>query len=213
MAKIDLPSNSKNSAEKTDKKFNKVTKGKVTISRKNGVKKFADIFIVGDVKQVQNTIIYDMLIPAFKNLLLNTANSALNMLFFNRGGTNQNFYQPTQYQQFYNPMNTASYSAFYTRSNQYQYQQPQAAAPLGYTTNPASTIFASRGDAEMVLGNMIEALSTYGHVSVADFCELMGVTPDYTDYAYGWTDLHTAAIRPVNGGFVIDFPKAFALRK
>lgn len=218
MAEIKIPNNSfssKSSLDSTtqgkkseEKKFSKVTTGKVTVKKKSNAKKLADVFILGDMEQVKQSLINDLLIPGTKNLLYNIANTALSMLFFNNQRPMNGYWQPNQYQQPPRPYQTTSYSSFYTQ-NQYQQQAP---VQSGYSQNQ-EIVFGSRVDAENVLDQMNGALATYGQVSVADFYDLMGITTSYVDYSYGWYNLSGAHVRAVNGGFVIDFPRAAALRK
>lgn len=216
MAEIKIPNNSissrtatnSSSDEKSEnKKFHKVTTGKVSVKKKSGAKKLADIFIAGDIEQVKRSIVNDLLVPGAKNLVANVFNTAINMLLFNnqRPG-NYTWYGPNQYQQ-PRPYQTTSYSAYYSQN---QYQQP--APQTGYSQEQ-EVVFTSRVDAENVLDQMNGAIATYGQVSVADFYDLMGITANYTDNSYGWFSLMGTQIRAVNGGFIIAFPKAVALRR
>ena len=58
---------------------------------------------------------------------------------------------------------------------------------------------------------MDELVSTYGLVSVADFFDLLGVTGNYTDNNYGWTDIRNAKVMRVKDGYMIKLPKALPL--
>ena len=59
---------------------------------------------------------------------------------------------------------------------------------------------------------MDELIATYGVVRVADFYELVGVTGNYTDNKYGWTDIRNASVvRARDGGYIIKLPKAFPI--
>ena len=56
-------------------------------------------------------------------------------------------------------------------------------------------IIESRGDAELVLDQLEEIISTYGVASVADLYDLVGITGrSYTDNKYGWTDIRNAKV-------------------
>lgn len=93
-------------------------------------------------------------------------------------------------------------------------QQPQQngnarqRAAAGYSYN--DLLFNSRGDAEVTLTRMYELLGTYRAVSIADMFDLAGVSSPngYTDNKYGWTDLSSARVIPVSGGYMISLPKA-----
>lgn len=54
--------------------------------------------------------------------------------------------------------------------------------------------FNTRGDAQSALDKMHELIKGYGCVSVADVCDLAGISPRYTDYEYGWTNIDGAKI-------------------
>ena len=72
-------------------------------------------------------------------------------------------------------------------------------------------ILESRGEAEDVLERMDELIATYQVVSVADFYDLVGVSGNYTDNKYGWTDIRNASVIRVRDGYMIKLPKALPL--
>ena len=72
-------------------------------------------------------------------------------------------------------------------------------------------ILESRGEAEDVLERMDELIATYQVVSVADFYDLVGVSGNYTDNKYGWTDIRNASVIHVRDGYMIKLPKALPL--
>lgn len=69
-------------------------------------------------------------------------------------------------------------------------------------------IFETRSDAETVLWKMEEMLDTFQNVSIGDMFDLSGVSGNYTDFKYGWTDLRGAKVERVRDGYIIDLPKA-----
>ena len=72
-------------------------------------------------------------------------------------------------------------------------------------------ILDNRGEAEDVLSRMDELIDTYGVVSVADFYDLVGITGNYTDNKYGWSDIRNASVVRVREGYMIKLPKALPL--
>ena len=68
-------------------------------------------------------------------------------------------------------------------------------------------IFATRRDAEEILNYMGDLIDEYGFVTVADFYDLVGVSGNYTDNKYGWTDISNAEIVRVKDGYMIKLPK------
>ena len=58
---------------------------------------------------------------------------------------------------------------------------------------------------------MEELLERFEVVSVADLFDMAGVSCNYTDNKYGWTDLQDARVERVYDGYVIRLPKATSL--
>lgn len=73
-------------------------------------------------------------------------------------------------------------------------------------------VLDSHAEAVIVVESLIERVETYGAASVADMYDLVGVTGSYADRSYGWTDLRTADVRQVRGGFLLDLPQPILLR-
>ncbi len=67
-------------------------------------------------------------------------------------------------------------------------------------------ILEQRVEAEEVLDRMDAWIDKYGMVSVAEFYELCGVSGNYTDQKYGWTDIRGASIHRVRGGYLVKLP-------
>ncbi len=199
MANIELPKNSitAGNAEKHEKKFEKVTTGKVTTKEKNDIQKAASLFIAEDLKTVRDHVIKDIMIPQVKNIILDlvwsTLSGVLNGDVRPRGTSGNNYAQPSR----------VSYNSYSNRNNA---PRPAVASPINYQ----DVIFSSRGDAEEVLSQMIDALASYNCVSVADLYDLIGMTSNYTDNKYGWHDLRNAYVQGVSGGYVIRLPKPVA---
>jgi len=87
--------------------------------------------------------------------------------------------------------------------------QRQKNPHLSYRTSDTdSIIFEQHGDADEVLDKMDEIIADYGVVSVADLCDLAGVTSSYADFKFGWSDLSAAGVRRVRDGYILKLPKA-----
>jgi hypothetical protein len=67
-------------------------------------------------------------------------------------------------------------------------------------------VLDKRVEAEEVLDRMDAWLDKYDSVSVADFYEMCGVSSNYTDNKYGWTDIRGASIQHVRGGYLLRMP-------
>jgi hypothetical protein len=73
-------------------------------------------------------------------------------------------------------------------------------------------ILETRGEAEEVLSCLADLTQDYGQASVADLYDLVGITGQFTDNKWGWTDISSAsATRARNGGYVLNLPKPILL--
>lgn len=189
-------------------KHDKITTGKVTVKKKSELRKLADVFIAEDIKKVRDSIIYDYVVPAVRNLIVGALSEAVRMTF--QGGSPRPYNASTTFNQ-WTPVQPTG-ARYWTNPNT-PTATPAYPSYGGATNSYQDVVFASRRDAENVLSEMIQTIATYGRVTISDFYDLVGVTSDYTDCAYGWTDLQTATIHAVGGGFIISLPRATALRR
>ena len=182
-----------------DKAIAKVVENPVATKKKSGMQRVAEEFIANDVNNVVTHIVHEVLVPTVKNAICDAITNGIRMLLFNDASS------PST------PASTTNVS--YTRF----WSSPATPAAMSVQTNRDifnfdELVFRTRGDAEMVLASMDDAISRYKLVSVHDLYEFAGVTTtNYMANEYGWFDLRGARIVPVRGGYIIKFPKAMPL--
>lgn len=194
-------SNSDKSREKQtnkpvpEKKIEKVVQGEVRSKKKSGLQKITDAFVPDDVANVKSYIIEDIVVPAAKEILLDSVKAILGIN--GKNGNKQTPASRVSYRQYYNNDSRRNYSSGGNRSrNSYDFDD---------------IVIDNRGEAEEVLDRMEEIIATYGLVSVADFYELVGVPSNYTDNNYGWSNLRNAYVdRLRDGGYIIKLPSVLA---
>lgn len=70
----------------------------------------------------------------------------------------------------------------------------------------------TRAEAEEIVAQMDEIIDRYGHTSVRDLNEMVGLESEYTDEKWGWRDLRGADVRRLrNGSYVLELPRPEAL--
>ena len=179
------------------KRAQKIVSGQVK-TKSNELRTLKDVFISDDVKNVKSYILFDVLIPAVKNAIVDIVTDGVHMIFFGgsapRGRSGSSITSKAS---------KVSYSSMYDRRG-------ETARPTARYSYDDITI-DNRGEAEAVLRQMCDLIDTYGVVTVADLYDLVGVTGDYTDNKYGWTNLGTARIVRVRDGYLIDLPKALPI--
>lgn len=196
----EFKSNSHKSKEIDEKKkVEKVVKGKVKTKKKNGITKFADVFVSEDVSSVKSYIIGEVLIPAMKKALSDIVTNGIDMILYGESGVTKRK----------SPGSRVSYTNYYDRRDRDRYGYDDRRVRAGYDFN--DVILDSRGEAEDVLSRMDELIDNYGIVSVADFYDLCGITGSYTDNKYGWTDIRSAQVVRVRDGYKIKLPRALPL--
>lgn len=201
MAKIeisssDFPSNNGTEPKKEDQhKFEKVVQGPVKVKKSVG-RKMADIFLGAEVADVKHYVLYDLLIPGVKGMVLDT----LSKLFFGKpiGYGFGGFRGP-------NVSATTNYS--YISQNRQIPSQSNVRTVKPSTPAYNDFVFASHTEAEAVLDNMVNAIDAYGRVSVNDLYDMCGITAPFTEVYWGWTNLSTATTARVAGGYTIVLPQ------
>ena len=191
----DLPLNSAKKVEEAHV-VEKVTSGKVTKKKKSLSKKISETFIAEDINTVKTTVVKDVIVPAVLNLIYDAATSALGMTLgidnrrFNRGSSGGS---KIQYNSIFANKATKK-QQFASRAGAYDYDE---------------IFFETKGEAELVLSNMVDIIDEYDFVSVADMYDLAGVTSmSTTDNNYGWTELGSASTKRTSDGYILVLPKA-----
>lgn len=146
----------------------------------------------GDVKSY---IFMDVIIPTIKKALLDGLTTGLEMILYGEAGRKKN-----------SNASRISYRDYYKDDRR---TRERNLTQKSYRYD--DIILDNRGEAEDVLRTMDDLIETYGLVSVADFYDLVGVTGDYTDNKYGWTDLRNANVIRVRDGYMIKLPRASLL--
>lgn len=179
-----------------EKRTEKVVTGNVKQRKKSGLAKAGSIFVPGDVDSVKSYILMDVLVPSIKRAISDIVCNGINMLLGepNRGKPGS-------------PGAKVAYRQYYQSEDRRDYARPRAQAQYNYD----DIIFETRGDAEEVLYRMEELLERFEVVSVADLFDMAGISCNYTDNKYGWTDLRNARVERVRDGYIINLPRATTL--
>ena len=182
-----------------EKRVEKVVNGKVTTKKKNGVTKFADVFISSDVDNVKSYIVSDLLIPAAKKLISETVSTSVDMLLYGEAKHSKKSSSGSR----------TSYGRYYERDRE-ERDYNRRPRSVGYDFD--EIVLDNRGEAEEVLAQMDEIIDRYAMASVLDLYDLVGISSTrYTDKNYGWTNIATAKVVPTRDGYLIRMPRAISL--
>ena len=180
----------------------KVVRGSVKTQKKSELTKFASRIISDEAHNLKSHIRDDVLIPSIKDTILDIIIKGATLLF-GGGRTPKNV----------NPLSNISYYNYGDRfGSGYPNAQPKASMPQQRNPfNYDNLVFANRGDAQLVLDQMYGTIQKYGIVTVMDLYDMADVSAPYTSDRYGWTNISTASIERVYGGYVIKLPKAMPI--
>ena len=171
-----------------------VVTGKAVVKKKSAFSKFADEFISEDAKNVKSYVLGEVLIPAVKKAISDIVTDGIDMILY--GGSRGDRKRSTA--------DRVSYRSYYDSSR--SSRDTRSVTTARYTTD--DIVLTNRAEAEDVLARMDELMDTYGLVRVADLYDLVGITGNYTDNKYGWTNIRNAEIVRVRDGYIIKMPRA-----
>ena len=178
-------------------KLDKIVNGTVKVKKKSELTKFAEIFLPEDISNIKNYILMDVLVPAIKNTIEDIITNGTRMLLRGEIGVRKGS----------STASSISYNRYYDQKRYGESNSVQTRT--GYSYN--EIILETRGEAEEILTRMDELIDTYGLVRVADLYDLVGVSGNYTDNKYGWTNIRNAKIVRVRDGYMIEKPKALPI--
>ena len=180
-----------------EKRVQKVVKTPAK-TKKNDIRKFADIFISEDITNVKNYIFMDVLVPAVKKAIYDIVTNGIDMFLYGGSGKNKSSSSGSKvsYRNYYDQKSSGSTyrgSENTRSSNGFEYDD---------------IIFDNRGEAEAVKQQMHDAIGRYGVVTVADLYDMADLTPPYTSQKYGWMSVSSVEVVRVRDGYMLKLPRA-----
>ena len=186
-------------AEESRPKLEKKFEGEVKVRKKSTGRRLAEIFLSEDVPDVKDYLLFDLLVPAIKDTIVNIFTSGMEMLFYGRTGGGKR------------RTRSGGTVVAYDQFSNNRVKAPRSAGRSVYDV--MDVVFEDRGKAELVLDQLIEYIDRYQQATVHDFYDTCGVTStSYNDSYYGWKDLRGAMVSRARGGWVINMPEPQQLR-
>ena len=176
-----------------EKKVQKVVRGKVKTKKKKTSLK--DVFISEDAANVKSYVFMDVLVPAVKKAISDIVRDGIDMILYGEARSRKSSSNASY----------VSYRSYSDRDRREERRYSDSRVRSAYSYD--DIILETRGEAEDVLTRMDELIDTYGIVSVADMYDLVGISGNYTDNKYGWTNLRNAEPVLVRDGYMLKLPK------
>lgn len=187
-------------AKQEKKKIEKVVSGNARLKKKGELSKLKDTFISEDAANIKSYVVLDVLIPAIKKAVSDIVTNGIDMILYGSDGSKRR-----------SGSNRITYTSYYDKRDRDRDRGTSERTRVGY--NYDDVLLETRGEAEDVLTRMDELIDTYGQVSVADLYDLVGISGNYTDNNYGWTNIRNAEPVRVRDGYILKLPKVGPLRR
>ena len=189
-------------AAEEGKRAEKVVQGKVKLKKKNEVRKFADVFVAEDARNVKDYLLMEVAIPAIKNTIIDLITNGVTMLFNGETRSSSGRKRSGDY---------VSYRDYSSRDRDRDRRDRYDSGRSRFDFD--DLVFGSRRDAEATLEQLDDIIERYGMASVLDLYESaeLGGSAPWTANKYGWTSLRSADVVKVRDGYVIKLPKAMPI--
>lgn len=206
MMEPEFPPNSKISktGKSVEKNITPVVSSGAVRRKKSLRKQFAETFVAGDVKTAVRYVMFDVLLPAAKDMVVDSFTQGIEKLIFGdsrRRGSTTPMSGPTGY------ISYNRYSAAGQGPGPGSGPRRALSRAARSRHNFDEIILDDRAEAENVVDNLFELVSRYESATVADLYELVGLNSSHTDHKWGWTDLHGAGVTRIRGGYLLDLPE------
>jgi hypothetical protein len=201
--------------EETKPKLQATIQGGVTLRRKTPGQRFTETFLNnGDIQTVGQTILMDVIIPAFKEMIFNSVRDGFSMLLWGdtrasrSGGLSSRGGIVRDYSSYSSSIGSRSRDR-----DRVDIYRPEDSPRYN------NLVFQVRGDAENILFNMRDYINTYNDIQIVKLYELVeeqtGINIPMTaqDAKFGWSDLTNAGIRQVRGGYLLELPNPIVLER
>lgn len=191
-----------------EREIKAVVKEETKLHKKSFLSRLVSTFITDDINSVSEAIVNEVVVPAVKRTAYDIINNGSYMLLNDDAGSFRKSITRTMYGNFFDSDSDRNRVRSSNRKDISFKNYKNGSQPYDSVT------FSNRPDAETVLEAMLDIISAYESVSIAEYYELARIPNDnYTLTNYGWTDLSTARIIQVRDGYTIKLPKAIQLRR
>lgn len=202
----EFPPNSHQEPKETKKKIERVTTGDVVRRKQPLGRRFVSIFVGGDAKRAWVAVVSDVLIPAAKDMAADALSQGFERMIY--GETRSRSRRPP-FHSGYNSSSHVSYNRYGQSSNKIRQEEPRR--PISRSSrsghNFDEIILTTRVEAEEVIDRLFDLVSRYESATVADLYDLVGITSEYTDEKWGWTDIRGTDVSRIRDGYLLNLPK------
>lgn len=203
----DLPAQSHKSRE--PREIQPITTSAARIREAPMHRKLRETFIQGDARSVWRSMIWETFFPSLRDNFNDALHNGIDSLFNGVGGG-------------YSHRGRSRGGGRYANSSISKHNPDRALG--GNSTSERFSDDArrnhdfsvldidSRVEAEEVLSQMNLLIDQFDVCTVAEFYQMVRITPSHTDYKFGWEDLGGARVVHSRGAYYLDLPRPIQLR-
>jgi hypothetical protein len=186
------------------KNIERVVHGEVVRRKRPFSRRLKEAFIGGDAISVREYLLEDVVLPNFRDLIIDVVNGGVERLVL---GESRASHRRMNGRVVGLPgrVDYRGFSQSPVRSLRDDPREPVSRRSRG-AHNFEEIILESRPEAEMVLDGLFAILERYEQVAVSDLYELIGESANFTDFRYGWTDLRGSRIEHIRQGYLLNLP-------
>lgn len=202
----DFPSNSNKTREEKKrpaepaKRVERVVAGEVTRRKTPLGKRFMNVFFGGDARSAWDFVTWDVLVPAIRETIADVFIQGVEQTIIGgrSRGRSRGGYRGSGGRTDYNRMSRRDDPR----------DRPQMSSRGRARHDFDEIILDTRHEAEDVIDQLFELISKYNSVTVADLYDMVGISGNFVDDKWGWTDLRGAGVtRLTRGGYLLDLPR------
>jgi hypothetical protein len=184
-----------------------VPAGSAVERKKSLGRKFREQFAGDDAQTVGQYLLFDVVIPATKNLIFDLGREGLQRILFGVSRPSNSSIAGTILG------SRTSYSS-YSRAtpaaqnvNQSAGLTPQQRAIHDFS----GVILQTHEQAMAVIDVLSQLIDDFGTATLNDFYAAIGETPEFTAVKYGWKSMAQAQVRGIREGYLLELPKPIVL--
>lgn len=168
-------------------------------------RKFSEVFVAGSAKTAVSYAIWEVLLPAAKDTVVEVITQGVEKLFFGESRRSRGTTTPQS-----GPTGYVSYNR-YAMQNRMSSPQRVMSRQARARHDFDEIVMEDRTEAEEVIDRLYEVISRYESATVADLYQLVGLPSSHTDYKWGWTDIRGAGVSRSRDGYILDLPEPIPL--
>lgn len=208
---MDLPGNSNVGKDRENKNLEQITVNEVTRRKKPLGQRLLGTFIAGDPKQAIQDVIFDVMVPAARDMLVDGFTRGFEQWFYgdNRSARARGASRPSGGNGYvsYNRYASSAPSSSLARR-----EEDRTAKVPRNVHSPDDLVVGTRAEAETIIDRMFDIVNRWEQATVHDLYELVGITGEPIDQKWGWTSMEGATFRRIGSGYLLVLPKLEPLR-